>query len=975
MKHKYLLSFRFGLKLCMILSLLLSAKSANACHGVAIISANITVNTNDVTITGQSDAATCGCGPYFLQVEVALSPSCFTGNAPPCSDTLPGGAWNNYPWYYSTLNIPGYGPPNWIDQCAQEPYFPVIIPFSQLCSGTTYYLRYREVPCTGTAAPWSTAFSFTTPGPPPPPLAITATASQYTTCVGNSVQLNAAFTGGCPTDNVTYSWMPTTGLNNPNIANPVATVNGAITYTCTATLACQGFTATDTVGIQIGAPPVSGTASANPFSICSGSSSDIVLGGYSGIIQWQISPNGTTWFNISGATNDTLNTGPLSSTVFYQAIVAGTGCGTSTSNLIQVTVSPSPPADAGANTTICSGTSTNLNGSGGVSYNWMPGNLNGANPSVSPASTTTYTVTVTDGNGCTATDQVTVNVSVITANAGNDVTICSGSQATLVATGNGAVSYSWAPPAGLSSTSVSNPVANPTSTSTYVVTTTNTFGCTDNDTIVVNVTPAPPVDAGLDVTICAGGNTTLTATGATQYTWQPGGQLTSSITVSPGSTTTFVVTGDNNGCIDYDTVVVNITPPPAAFAGPDFSICTGNQATLTATGGNSYSWAPGTGIIGNPNQASILIAPTTTTTYSVSVVGPGGCLSQDQLTITVNQAPTVNATAGQMNLCAGGSTTLNASGATSYVWSPSTGLSSPTSPNPTANPTTTTTYTVTGTNANGCTDTQTITITVVQPPTLPGIYGTPTLCGDTTGMIWLGAVAGGQGPYTYTINGSPVTPVNGWISNLDGGSYTIVVTDAFGCTGTGNAGVGVDNSQLDVNATATPSTGVAPLVVNFSSTGNGGINNFLWELGSGGPQVSGQNTTNTYSDPGTYTVIVMGWNDDLQCASYDTLVIVVVPESIVAMPNVFTPNGDGNNDMFMATAEGVKELRYSIFNRWGNKIREVNISNTATEGWDGRTDSGNEAEEGVYYYVLEAVGLNDDVKVLTGFVQLIRTKP
>lgn len=109
----------------------------------------------------------------------------------------------------------------------------------------------------------------------------------------------------------------------------------------------------------------------------------------SNTIQWQVSPNGITWFNIPGATNDSLNTGPLSSPLYYHALVTGsgwpgTGCGTVASASILVTVNASPVANAGPNHVICTGACATLTGTGGVSYAWSPGNLIGASVSVAP---------------------------------------------------------------------------------------------------------------------------------------------------------------------------------------------------------------------------------------------------------------------------------------------------------------------------------------------------------------------------------------------------------------------------------------------------------------------------------------------------------------------------------------------------------------------------------------------------------------
>jgi hypothetical protein len=131
-------------------------------------------------------------------------------------------------------------------------------------------------------------------------------------------------------------------------------------------------------------------------------------------------------------------------------------------------------------------------------------------------------------------------------NAGADVSICTGSSTTLTATG--AVTYVWNTGATTDAITVS-----PTTTTTYTVTGTDANGCVNTDQVTVTVNPLPVVDAGPDVTICSGGSTILTATGAASYVWDNGAGITASVTVSPTTTTTYTVTGtDANGCVNTD---------------------------------------------------------------------------------------------------------------------------------------------------------------------------------------------------------------------------------------------------------------------------------------------------------------------------------------------------------------------------------------------------------------------------------------
>ncbi len=966
-----------------IFLLLAGLQTAKACHGVALVSLVETNTGTSMTLDGMSDVATCGCGPYYIQVEVTCQPT-FAGNPPFYTDP----SWNTsgQPYYQSILNIPGYSAPAWTDACALEPYTTLVVPFANLCPGTLYHWRYRENPTAGTPSGWFPLTDFTTPGLPPASVLVATSEllstgnPQYSGCPGDLFQLEANVTGGCPGATYAYTWTPATGLSNPNIANPVCTLSTNITYTVTTSGGCFTITtADDTVSLTIGPPPIAGIPTASPTGICSGQSSWIVLGGQSaGTIQWQVSTNGITWFNVVGATNDSLNTGPLSSSLYYHAIVTGTGwpgtgCGSATSPPVQVTVNASPIADAGLNTSICSGGCTNLTGTGGVTYTWQPGNLSGPTINVCPSANTTYTLYITDASGCSDSDFVSVNISIPSVTASPSVSICNGNTTVLVASGPGGQTYSWQPSGSLTGATTSNPTASPTVTTTYTVTATNSFGCIAIDSVTVQVTSAPPITASNDTSLCNGGSAILTASGATTYTWNPGNLSGSTITVGPVNTTTYVVTGNTNNCISYDTVVVTVAPPLSVYAGPDFDVCNGTQITLNVgVSGGIYSWTPSASIIGSSTTQSILAAPTGTTSYTVNVTDANGCVSADTIMITVNPGPNVTASTTDNSICIGQSTSLSAAGASSYVWTPSVGVSNPTQATTNANPSNTTTYLVTGTDANGCIDTAMITI-YVNP--LPVVYlvTTPTECGDSTGTISVGGVITGTAPFIYSV-GSTTFPMP--ITNLVLGTYTITTTDANGCSSSGPVSVGFVNTA-SVNATANPTFGTYPLLVNFGATGSAGVNNYIWTFGDSNTG-TGTSPSNTYLGPGGYQVVVMAYNDIPGCAVYDTLYILVVEEATIALPNVFTPNADAINDGFSATISGVQEISIQMFNRWGNLIysgKQAGLASAPADVvlWDGKAKSGNVAEDGVYYYVISAIGYDQKEYPMQGFVHLITT--
>ncbi|WP_162426864.1 NHL repeat-containing protein [Pontibacter pudoricolor] len=230
--------------------------------------------------------------------------------------------------------------------------------------------------------------------------------------------------------------------------------------------------------------------------------------------------------------------------------------------------------------------------------------------------------------------------------------------------------------------------------------------------------------AGTDKEICKGSNVQLQASGGTNYIWSPATGLSATNVAnpvaSPTTTTTYTVTVTNaDGCTDTDEVIVKVNDKPAATinAAGETTFCQGGSVVLTATPGTDYTYQwlkNGTPI--NQETAHTYTA-TTAGDYSVIVENAGGC-SVTSAIVKVNVAAAVTASAGtDKEICAGSNVQLQATGGTSYSWSPATGLSATNVANPEASPTTTTTYTVTVSNASGCSATDQVVVKVTANPT------------------------------------------------------------------------------------------------------------------------------------------------------------------------------------------------------------------------------------------------------------------
>ena len=269
----------------------------------------------------------------------------------------------------------------------------------------------------------------------------------------------------------------------------------------------------------------------------------------------------------------------------------------------------------------------------------------------------------------------------------NSATVCEGSSTTLIA--SGANTYTWAPSTGLNAISGAGVIANPTVTTTYTVT-----GIKGDSigTAVATVTVLNRVTVN-SPTICAGSTATLTASGSNTYTWSTGA-TTPTITVSLTATTNYTVTGSTTTCTATasatSTAMVNALPN-VIISATNNTVCAGNITTLTASGANTYTWSSG------ETWTPITPSPTITTNYTVTGKDSNNCLKSNTMLITVNALPNVIISISNNPICLGTTTTLTASGASTYSWN--TGANTATV---TLSPTVTTSYTVTGTDVNNC---------------------------------------------------------------------------------------------------------------------------------------------------------------------------------------------------------------------------------------------------------------------------------
>jgi gliding motility-associated-like protein len=269
--------------------------------------------------------------------------------------------------------------------------------------------------------------------------------------------------------------------------------------------------------------------------------------------------------------------------------------------------------------------------------------------------------------------------------------------------------------------------------------------------------------------ICSGLSATLSATGASSYTWMPGMATGSSVVVNPTLTTTYTVTGNTAGCNGTSTVQLQVNPlPTVSITATNTNLCTGNTATLTGSGAQTYTWLPGAVVAG-----SLSVNPAVTTTYSLQGIDAAGCSNTTQITVNVNNTPTVGVTASSTVLCLGEISTLTLSGASTYTTNP--GLI--TGGTITLSPVSTQTYTILGLSGT-CQSSAAVTISVNPLPVITASTSAATLCSGASATL----TAAGANTYTW-LPGSAfgsttiVTPLSTQI-------YTVSGTSSISCIGT-----------------------------------------------------------------------------------------------------------------------------------------------------------------------------------------------
>ncbi|MVM31322.1 hypothetical protein GO755_14860 [Spirosoma sp. HMF4905] len=517
----------------------------------------------------------------------------------------------------------------------------------------------------------------------------------------------------------------------------------------------------------------------------------------------------TTTLKATGAATYKWNTGATTASITVSQAgsysVTGTSAGgcpaTTTVEVVTVpglTLIPSASVQAGCvDGTGALSSILSVSVTGGVppySYTWLAPSGVSLNPkNTSQVSSTiatgirTITVRVASAAGgptSTATISVTANARPTPGLSGN-VNLCAGQSTTLTASGG--VGYQWS-----TGQSGASQVVSPTLSTVYSVTVTNESGCkaTKSSTVSVNAVPKVVIKGSPSLTLTQGSSATLTASGATTYVWSTGA-TTPAIVVSQAGA--YSVTGiSSGGCSATATTAVTVTPSPLVLT-PSASVQAGcvdgtgalsSMLSVSVTGGvppYSYTWLAPSGVSLNPKNTSQVSSTIATGIRTITVrvaSAAGGPTSTATISVTANARPTPGLS-GNVNLCAGQSTTLTASGGVGYQWS--TGQSGASQ---VVSPTLSTVYSVTVTNESGCKATKSSTVSVNALPKVV-IKGKPTSMIIASGSS---ATLTASGATTYAWSNGATTPA---IVVSEAGSYSVTGSSSAGCSATATAVVTV----------------------------------------------------------------------------------------------------------------------------------------------------------------------------------------
>ncbi|WP_317898583.1 gliding motility-associated C-terminal domain-containing protein [Aurantibacillus circumpalustris] len=789
----------------------------------------------------------------------------------------------------------------------------------------------------------------------------------------------------CPLANATlvasgassYSWSSGSTLN-PLVINP--TVNTQYTVIGTA----SGCTSSATSDVFLKSIPVISYSTNAP--VCESGLVSLACLSTHSLYSW----SGPLSYSSSAAVVSLYSVTPAMNGNYTLRVTAANSCTASVG--IPIIIYPTPPISP-LSSTVCQGQILSLYGNyvPNATYLWL-GSANYSSAIQNPqrinsdtSMTGHYTLQITSAQGCT--NIATVNASVVS----NPIpvitssnSVCVGSN--LVLNGSGGTSYIWFGPNGFGSYSQNPILSNVGLVAGGNYTLHAIIGqCNVSTTKYITVNPKPSFTISSDVPICEKTNLLLNSSiSALSYSWSGPNGFVSNVSGPYIYSVSLMQSGvyslnatDANGCEGVATIFISILPAPISIV-KDASVCVGNSVTIgTSANGVSYLWSGPQNFTATGNPAYVPVVDNMHSgIYSVTVVGSNSCSITSTLNVVGFPFPLpIPLISGPTKVCMNSIMTLSGSGGTSYVWSGperfnsiSKDISIEVKGTNVAG-----IFTLSVRNESNCVASSTVSIAVYELPNGLVLSSKNNICQPFCAEFAFKELINTAPVLSHElyIDSKKIIDTSGKFCFIDAGNYTASVSykDTNNCVNTSTLLI-TAYQKPKANFEAIPLNPIAGIdKVQFYNTSYGaGLNSWDWFVSGSDTLHSNEKEPNyLYEFPGKYPVVLIAKNR-WECADTMIKVLVIEDDFNLFVPNAFTPNGDGLNDIFLPKGHGITKYSIEIYDSWGEKIFQ---SNNFSNGWNG-TYKGKDCPTDIYIWKISVTTEQRETKTSTGHLTLLR---
>jgi gliding motility-associated-like protein len=780
-----------------------------------------------------------------------------------------------------------------------------------------------------------------------------------------------------PPGTFVYTWTPGVGLNNASIQNPIANPSSTTTYVVSVT---DGTCiASDSVTIRLYNGYLSNISGNNVG--CSGASDGNLVSTPSGGVA-PYTFNWSTGRNYTGITDTVFN---LTAGTYSLTLTDANGC--NQTDTYTLTVPPALSFSITSTNISCFGyndgtaTTSTTGGTPPYSYLWSNGETTSGITNAIPAN---YMVTLTDASGCTQTASANITEpGGITFTTSSTIVSCfqgSDGTATVNITGGGTPPFviNWGN--GFQQSNVTTSINTGLSAGYISFAISDNSSCIRQDSVLVSERDSFTITAfSLQDASCfntADGIAVANVSGDTvnyQFLWTTTPTDNNALADSrPQGINNLEVT-DTAGCTQFAAVIIN--SPPQIILRTEvtdatcFGGCDGSSVITISAGGVapfSFNW--------NNGNNTATIYDLCASTYYLTVTDNNSCEEYD--TVVISQPDSFSYSISTKNVsCFGGTDgeiNINVSGGTgtyNYSWADIAGTILANNSNqltdiPVGN------YLITVTDSLGCSDTINNLI-VAEPSLLQVSYSiiNESCPGSNDGTITVNA-AGGTAPYGFSLSSNTPPVSNPVFTGLSPGNYSAFVTDSNNCiVDTAFTVVPADSFSLIFNPDSVNiALGEETILVSTIIPSNDSGYVYNWEPQTG---LSCSTCPSPNASPTITTVYQLTVTNPDGCSVTEQITVAVDNNQILFVPNAFTPDGDGINDLLKVFGISVKTINFNIFNRWGEKVYGVENGDINSSGWDG-TYFGKPLPPDVFVYYLDAEFDDGQRKQLKGSISLLR---